>query len=306
MMPAILFPGQGTQNDIRSTELAAADRDAAKLYELVADQTGLDLLSLRSDQLQSTHAAQLAIVTFSLTIWQIWRKVYPDVSVGAFAGFSLGEYTALAASGILQVPDLITLLARRAEFMQEAVNTTPGGMTALIGLDIVRIRQILAEERWADRVWIANENAPGQTVIAGYQTDLALCAETMRKAGARRIIPLDVQGAFHTPLMRPAAEKLRQTARSFVFREPGTSVYLNLTAEPANPSTDWPRTLAGQMCSPIRWTDEVCRMQRDGIRQFCELGPGQVLTGLVRRILPDAGKYSFSSLADLEQRLPSG
>lgn len=302
-MAGIIFPGQGTQKDVRSGELVAADRDAAALYQTAAELTGLDLVTLSPQQLQNTRWAQLAIVTYSLALWRLWQKRHPAVKIQAFAGFSLGEYTALAAAGVLSLPDLITLLSRRAEYMQETVNATPGGMTALIGIETVLVRQILAEERWADRVWIANENAPGQTVIAGYSSDLKACAETMKTAGARRIVPLEVQGAFHTPLMRPAAEKLRQTAQTFTFKTPEAALYLNRTAAPADPSINWPDMLAGHMCNPVRWTDEVCRMERDGIQPFCEFGPGQVLTGLIRRISPTADKTNISSLADLEQPL---
>jgi [acyl-carrier-protein] S-malonyltransferase len=160
-------------------------------------------------------------------------------------------------------------------------------MYAVIGFDDDRLLEIVGQPRYAGQVFAVNFNCPGQTVIAGFEAPVAACADELTAAGARKLRRLNVSGAFHTPLMEPAAQKLAVFARGLTFHEPAGVIYTNTSGGRIPTGTDWPAYLASHMCGPVRWTREVLNLQQDGCHTFIEFGPGKVLTGLIRKILPD-------------------
>ncbi|NLO37306.1 MAG: ACP S-malonyltransferase [Clostridiaceae bacterium] len=288
-MHSIIFSGQGAHYAGMGVALCQASPAARSLYQTASGCLGLDLLTLTADQLSQTRFAQPAIVAYSMACLAALREQVGSLPDEAcLAGFSLGEYTALGASGILDIPNLLRLVQARADFMQQAAEQNPGAMAAVIGLDDEIIAALLAEPAWRGRVFAVNFNAPGQVVVSGEQAVMDDCLAACRASGARKTIPLDVSGAFHTPLMQPAADRLFTYARNLCFKATASCLYSNLSGARLPETVDWPDYLARHLCGPVLWTAEVRQMAKDGTTCFLEAGPGKVLCGLVRRILPGA------------------
>jgi [acyl-carrier-protein] S-malonyltransferase len=302
-MMACVFSGQGAQKPGMGFDLYESDPAAREIYRIAENVLGRDLLTLDEQQLVQTRFAQPAIVAMSLSVWSAFVRQAPKVSVMAFAGFSLGEYSALGAAGVLEPPDLLALVQERARLMQEVAETINGEMYAVMGLDGSVVSELLEQASFAGKVFAVNFNSPGQTVIAGLADEMPACCRMLRTAGAGKIRKLQVSGAFHTPLMQPAATKLKDFARSLNFRPAKTPLYANNSAEPLPADVDWPEYLAQHICQPVRWSDEVSRLGQDGCDLFLEFGPGKVLTGLIRRILPDVTALPVESKASLDAAL---
>lgn len=286
-MIACVFSGQGSQKAGMGADLCNASPAARAVYAQAFDCLGFDVLALDEEQLAQTRYAQLAIVTMSLAAWAAFNEQVPNLPPVAFAGFSLGEYSALGASGVLALPDLLTLVQERARLMQLATDAVAGAMYAVMGLDEPLLLEVVARPQFAGQVFAVNFNSPGQTVIAGFEAPAAACAEALTAAGARKIRRLNVSGAFHTPLMAEAARQLADYARRLAFQVPSAPFYSN-TGRILGPEINWPDYLAEHMCSPVLWTGEVQQMRNDGAEKFFEFGPGKVLTGLIRKIVDDA------------------
>ncbi|HVC24497.1 MAG TPA: ACP S-malonyltransferase [Acidimicrobiales bacterium] len=299
-MLAFTFPGQGSQRpgmgaawvDHPSWELvehasAIVDRDVAALL-LDADQTTLTL----------TSNAQLATFVLSLVVLDAAERL--GVVPAAAAGHSLGEYTALVATGAVDFDDGLRLVAERGAAMQDAADQASGTMMAVLGLadDDVEAACLRAE----GDVWVANFNAPGQVVIAGSPDALAVAATIARSLGAKRVLPIPVGGAFHTPYMAPARERLRKALAAATFREPEPGVVANVDARLHLDPAEWPSLLSAQLCGPVRWRQSLETLHAAGARTFVELGPGGVLTGLVKRVLGnDARARSVATPEELER-----
>lgn len=280
-MMSYLFPGQGAQSANMATEIISEFPEAAALYEEAQAVTGIDLVHLSVETLSQTRFSQLAIIVHSIACLQKHRSWRSDSSTVAMAGFSLGEYTALYASGVIEYSDLLALVNKRADLMQSAAEMNPGAMYAIIGLPEQTIEETLKEYH---HVYAANYNCPGQLVIAGETESTGKAAEKLLSLGARRAHRLQVNGAFHTPMMSEAATKLRTYASSISFSSPKSPLYSNATAMPVPENTDFAEYLSTHMISPVRFTDEIRRMHSDGYDTHIELGPGHVLTGLVKKI----------------------
>ncbi len=284
-MKALLFPGQGAQTTQMAEEIIAAYPDAARLYEEAKKVTGIDLTKLTEADLAMTLYSQPAIVVHSVACLEKERAAalldgrQPEVT--ALAGFSLGEYTALYAAGLVSFTDLLLLVNERARLMQAAAEKTPGAMYAILGLTDAQIEDCLSK---IDGVYPVNYNCPGQVVIAGTAAAAEKAAAELLGLGARRALRLAVNGAFHTPLMAEAAHGIREFAKSISFKALAVPLYSNATGSPVAAGTDFPIYLETHMISPVRFTDEVHRMRADGYDEFTELGPGKVLTGLVKKI----------------------
>jgi len=277
---------------------------AARLvYAEAADLLSLDLLRLDDSQLAETRFAQLAIVTFSLAAWQAYRVVASPETAHAYAGFSLGEYSALGAAGVLGMNELLELVQERARLMQEAAEATPGAMFAIVGLDEAAVRAVVSQANYSSQVFAVNFNCPGQIVIAGRAKPAEACAEELKAAGARRLVRLNVNGAFHTPLMADAARQLEAYARRLDFRPPSGPFYSNRTGARVEAKPDWPACLAAHMVSAVRWSDEVIALDRNGCAAWLEFGPGKVLTGLIRRILPGSTVFPVEDSRSLSEAL---
>jgi len=285
-MIACVFSGQGSQKAGMGADLSIANPAAQAVYSQAAEILGFDVLSLNEEQLAQTRYAQLAIVTMSVAAWAAFKAQAPALPAFAFAGFSLGEYSALGAAGVLSLPDLLSLVQERSRLMQEATDAVAGAMYAVMGLEEKLLIEVVNRPQFAGQVFAVNFNSPVQTVIAGLEGPAAACAEELTAAGARKIRRLNVSGAFHTPLMADAARRLADFAAKLTFSAPAAPFYSNdgrqLTAD-----INWPDYLASHMCSPVRWTEEVQLLQADGALQFLEFGPGKVLTGLIRKIAAD-------------------
>jgi [acyl-carrier-protein] S-malonyltransferase len=267
-----------------------------ELVEVANEVTGRDVaeLLLTADEvaLKLTENAQLATFVLSLVVLDAAERL--GLEPAALAGHSLGEYSALVASGALGYEDGLRLVAERGAAMRDAAEQQSGTMMAVIGLDEDATEAACA--RAEGEAWVANYNSPGQVVIAGTPEALARAGEIAKELGARRVLPLPVGGAFHTPLMSPAREQLRKALAVATFRVPEPAVVANVDARPHEDPGEWPGLLSAQLCSPVRWRQTLHRLAEDGARTFAELGPGGVLTGLVRRTL-EGEEYTGASVA---------
>ncbi len=297
-MIAFTFPGQGSQKpgmgapwvDHPSWELVdeasiAAGRDISDLL-LVADE----------DELRLTRNAQLATFVLSLVVLDAVERL--GVEPSRLAGHSLGEYTALTASGALDVPDGVRLVTERGDAMQAAADAREGTMAAVIGLDDSLVK--IACRRAAADVWVANYNAPGQVVIAGDPDDLARAGALATELGAGRVLSIPVGGAFHTPFMAPARDRLKKALGDLDLRTLDVPVVANVDALPHTEPSEWVGLLSAQLCSSVMWRQTLYQLADDGVTIFVELGPGSRLTGMARRTVVGAKHLSVSKPADLD------
>src|SRR3954464_600310 len=300
-MLAFTFPGQGSQKpgmgapwiDHESWELvgeasAIAGRDIGHL-----------LLEADAEELRQTRNSQLTTFVLSLVVLDAVERV--GVSPGAAAGHSLGEYTALTATGALSFEDGVRTVVARAEAMQTAAEDNPGTMAAVLGLDDEDCD--VACRRADGDAWVANFNAPGQVVIAGSAEGVARASAAAKELGAKKVMPLPVGGAFHTPFMAPARDSLRKAITEATLRSPDVPVVCNIDARPHDDPDDLAKLLSAQLVSPVRWRQSVQRLVDDGVTKFIELGPGNVLTGTVKRIAAGCKALSVNTPADLDALL---
>jgi len=285
MKTAHVFPGQGSQSVGMGLDLYR-NYDAAKaVFEQADKAVGFSLSKLcfegPEDELIKTVNAQPAIVTVSFACLEASRSLNGGLPPAAFvAGHSLGEYTALAAAGVLDFATAVYLARERGRLMHEAGQITPGGMAAIIGLD----ESPLAEVCRQTGTRIANINCPGQIVISGAKDKLAKAMELVKEKGAHRAIPLQVSGAFHTPLMQPAVDGMAEIMATLKFNNPTVPIVGNTTAKPLTTAEAVKEELLNQLCNCVQWQRSVEYMVNDGVSNFIEIGPGRVLAGLIKRI----------------------
>lgn len=251
------------------------------------------------ERLRDTRNAQLALYACGMAAFTFLRESQPQLNVRAVAGHSIGEYTALAASGVLGIEEGARLVQRRGELMARSGAERPGTMAAVLGMDAAIVREQCA--RASGCVVMANDNAPGQVVISGELDAVAAAGALCKEHGAKRVLPLNVSGAFHSPLMDEAAREMSASLRQSAFSASGMAVYSNVTASRVEDPAAWPDLLARQLHSPVRWTEEVRAMLSDGVALFIECGPGEVLTGLLKRIDPGAAGFALNEPARLSQ-----
>ena len=296
---AILFPGQGSQRVGMGADLFGAYGDL--LGESADGIVGWSLERLVTDgpqeELTRTEHAQPSLYAVSSALWRALEEALPSRPAAA-AGHSLGEYTALAASGALAYEDGLALVAERGRAMAAAASAgEPSGMAALIGADLDQATAVASDRRKdGGRLWVANINAPSQIVLAGSEADIAWLCESARSLGIRRAVPLAVAGAFHSPFMQPAAERLEAALDATEFSPPEFLVYANTTARPTE---DPARQLAEQLVQPVQFAPTLERMAADGIMTFIHVGPGDVTAGLAKRTLPDATVHVVADLDDI-------
>ena len=253
------------------------------------------LLDAPESALERTLEAQLAVFLQSLMAWEAVSPELDDRPM-AFAGHSLGQLTALVAAGVLPLEEGARLVAARAAATQRAADRHPGRMAALVGADVEQ-----AEAACADvaRAWVANDNAPGQVVIGGTPSGVEAASARARELGVRRVIPLNVGGAFHTPLFDEAATALRPVLAVTPFAPAEAPVVSNVDAEPHTDPADWPDQLARHLVSPVRWRPSLLTLERLGADSLVEVGPGNVLAGLARRTLPGVPVRNVALPADV-------
>ena len=285
-MLAFTFPGQGSQQPGMGRPWV--DHPSWALVAQASEASGRDvaalLLDADAEELRRTENAQLSTYVLSLVVHDAVRSL--GVRCGVAAGHSLGEYTALTAVGALDLADGVRLVTERGAAMQAAADARPGAMAAILGADDDIVSQ--ACEQAAGDVWIANLNGAGQVVIAGDPDAIAEAGALAKQLGARKVLPLPVGGAFHTPLMAPAAARLAAALQATTFRDSELAVVANVDATPHRDGAGWAGRLEAQLTAPVQWRPSVARMVADGVATFLELGPGSVLTGMGKRSAPDA------------------
>jgi [acyl-carrier-protein] S-malonyltransferase len=295
-MLALIFPGQGSQRPGMGARWRR--HPSWQVVQEVSDATGRDvaalLLDADADTLKATRNAQLAAFALSLVALDGARRAGAgDGAPGAVAGHSLGEYTALVAGGHLTAVEGARLVAARGDAMQHASETHPGTMAAVIGLPPETVAEACSG---VDGAWMANDNAPGQVVVAGTHRGVDDAGQAARKLGAKRVIPLAVGGAFHTPLMGPAQVALDAALGEARFTASPVTVVANVDASPHQ--TDFVPLLSAQLCSPVRWRQSLLAMVAMGVDGFLELGPGTEMTGMVKRTVPDAARANVATPED--------
>ncbi len=301
-MVGLLFPGQGSQTVGMGRDLFDASPAARAVFEEADDLLGFPLSRLcfegPQEQLTATVNAQPALLTHSIAVW---RAAADHVgAVGIAAGHSLGEFSALVASGAISFADGLRTVRLRGELMHGSGQARPGTMAAILGLDDEAVEQVCAKAS-GDGVCVpANYNAPGQVVVSGDRAAVERCIELAKEAGARRALPLNVSGAFHSPLMAVAEAGLAEQLSGVRFDRPAFPVVSNVTTEPVSDGATAHQLLVRQLTSPVRWTDCVRTMANAGATTFYEVGPGAVLAGLVKRIVREATVRPLGTAAHVE------
>lgn len=306
-MTVVVCPGQGAQKVGMGKDLAERFPAARALFEAVDDALGVALSRIMwegpEEELTRTHNAQPAILAHSAAVLALIGEVLGRPA--AAAGHSLGEYSAHVAAGSLPAAVAARLVRRRGELMFQAGRERPGAMAAVLGLDTALVEAACAEASSGSGVAVpANLNTPEQTVISGDPEAVARAGEGCRARGAKRVVPLKVSGAFHSPLMAPAVAGLRAALAEAGFGDPRCPVIANATAEPVTTAAEALRTLAEQLTAPVRWVE--CMRRAAALAPgavFVEVGPGNVLTGLLKRIVPEARAVTLGTAEEVERFL---
>jgi [acyl-carrier-protein] S-malonyltransferase len=308
MKTAFLFPGQGAQFVGMGAEFADKFDAAAKIFSRANEIAGFDLRKIcfegPADKLNTTTISQPAIFTVSAAILEIFKTtgIEPDVT----AGLSLGEYTALYAAGLFGFEDALRLVQKRGQAMQAASDSTEGAMVSIIGLDEEQVSRLCKQAGQGEVLSAVNFNCPGQIVISGEKTACERAEKLAAEHGAIKAVRLEVAGAFHTEMMQSAAETLKQALANCRISDPADiKVISNISAEYYQSGAKIAEGLIKQLTCPVLWQKCMQRLLNDGVENFYEIGPGRVLTGLLRRISRKTKVINISRLQDLEQLLGS-
>jgi [acyl-carrier-protein] S-malonyltransferase len=324
---AFLFPGQGSQTVGMGTDIFASSEAARRVFNVFDEALGFSLSALcfngPEDTLRATINAQPAIVAVSLAFLAAFQEALsphnfswsqpltPDYT----AGHSVGECTALVASGALDLKSATLLVRERGRLIEHEGTVCPGSMAAIIGMDAAVVQEICqqaTEQAMAElggiathpgqgQVIVANYNAPGQIVISGEEHALALAVALARERRARKIIPLSVSAAFHSPVMQPAVDGMARCLAAIDMRDPAVPIISNISATPLTAASDLRPELAQQLAASVQWTRSIEYLRSLGVTTFIEIGPGQALTGMVKRIAKDATTMNVGSVTEVEQ-----
>lgn len=297
---ALFFPGQGSQSVGMLSELLASSDIVKATFAEASEALGYDLAELvlngPEEELNQTHRTQPALLTASVAIFRAWQEKGVEAEL-TLAGHSLGEYSALVCAEVLTLADAVKLVEKRGLYMQEAVPAGTGSMAAIIGLDDDVIAKACAESAQGDVVSPVNYNSPGQVVIAGHVEAVNRASEACKEAGAKRALPLAVSVPSHCALMKPAADKLAKDLEALAFSEPKFDVINNVDVAVAKDAAAIKDALIRQLYSPVRWTETVQAVAKEGVTKTFEFGPGKVISGLVKRIDRSVSCVSVNDLA---------
>jgi [acyl-carrier-protein] S-malonyltransferase len=304
---AYIFPGQGAQYVGMGKDICEKSAAAKKIFEKADEILGIGLSRIcfqgPLEELTRTDICQPAIVTASVACLEAFKEYYSHkpakdslLSASFVAGLSLGEYSALVAAGVLSFEDALVLVRKRGQLMDSCARKSAGKMASIIGLDAAKVRQIADK----NEVFLANLNCPGQVVISGLAQKIQEAGQDALKAGALKVIPLKVSGAFHSPFMKDASEKLEAELASLSLNKPQTEVVFNVTASPADNPVEIKKNLTNQVASSVLWEDSVRFMIQSGVTAFFEIGPAKVLKGLIKRIDSSVPVSNIENFADVQ------
>ncbi len=297
---AFIFPGQGAQTAGMGRDFYEQTETGKKVFDRASELLGFSMPELcfeKNDRLDITEYTQAAMVTTSIAMMKVLMEqtgIRPDVA----AGLSLGEYCALAAAGVMSWEDAITTVRQRGILMQEAVPACIGSMAAVLALDGEVIEKVLSD---IEDVQIANYNCPGQIVISGKKEAVDLAGTKLKEAGAKRVIPLNVSGPFHSEMLVGAGEKLGKVLESVTVNTPVIPYVANVTAQYVTAAEEVKPLLTKQVSSSVRWQQSVETMLADGVDTFVEIGPGKTLTGFMKKITRDVTVFNIEKIEDLEK-----
>lgn len=296
---AFMFPGQGAQYMGMGQEFYEQTEVGKKVFDKASELLGFsmpDLCFQENDRLNLTEYTQAAMVTVSIAMTKVLEEqgIRPDVA----AGLSLGEYAALYAAGVMKEEDAIAVVRQRGILMQEAVPAGIGAMAAVLALDNETIEAVTKE---IDGVWIANYNCPGQTVISGKKEAVDLACEKLKEAGAKRTLPLNVSGPFHSGMLAEAGKKLGKVLEGVSLNHPSRPYVANVTAQYVDDASAVKELLEKQVSSSVRWQQSVEEMIARGVDTFIEIGPGKTLSGFMKKINRNVRVMNIEKLADVEK-----
>lgn len=297
---AFIFPGQGAQYLGMGKDFYESYSSAKEVFEEASDILKINFARLifqdPEQKLLSTDFCQPAIFSVSVAILRVIQKQFPNLTPQICSGLSLGEYTGLFAAGWISFQNSLKVVASRGAYMQEACLSYKGGMSVVLGLDSDVINSLLPKE-----VWIANQNCPGQIVIAGLQKPLLQAEESLKKAGAKKIIHLPVSGAFHTPLMQSAQNQLRSQILEIPLYQSPIPIVMNVTGNIANDPSLIRENLISQIVKPTLWEKCVRTLNGEGITLYLEIGPGKTLSGMNKKMSLQEETFSIENISDLQQ-----
>lgn len=299
---ALVFPGQASQYVGMAKDLYNASENVRELFEKASEILGFDLADIcfngPLDKLTRTEHTQPAVLVHSLAILTMLGDLLPTPAY--CAGHSLGEYSALACAGVLSFEDAIAAVRERSRLMKKACDTTNGTMTAAIGGDEDSVSRLVADAVQHGILQPANYNSPGQIAMSGDTSAVKFAQENYKEYGFKRMLPLKVGGAFHSPLMQFAADRMGDALADLKFSDPECPVVANVTAKPVDSGETSRELLIKQITSPVKWQQSVIEMCNLGVTKFVEIGPGKVLTGLIKKIAPDIETANIDTLGDVE------
>lgn len=300
---AFVFPGQGAQSVGMGRDAYEAHPGARRIFERADETLGFKLSDLifqgPEEELKLTYNTQPALLTVSLALYEAFREKGPAPDF--VAGHSLGEYSALAVAGVLSFEDAVTVVRARGQLMEKAVPAGQGAMAAVIGAERDALAALCAEiSRTDGLVELANVNCPGQIVVSGARAGVEAVVRRGKEAGARRVIPLEVSGPFHSSLMKPAAAQLREVLDKVTMKPAAVPVVANVTARPLTDPDEIRAQLVDQVYSPVLWEDSIVWLIEQGVDTFFEIGSGTVLAGLIRKIDRDVRIVSINTMEAIQ------
>ena len=305
-MNAILFPGQGSQIVGMGSEFYNKFEIVKKIFKEADEKLNFKISKIilegPEEKLKLTQNTQPAILTVSYAIFSVLKKEFnfDFKSTKFFAGHSLGEYSALVCAESLKFSDALFLLFERGKAMQEAVPVGQGSMIAVLGLKIDEINDLIKEVKTDGVCEIANDNADGQMIISGDNKSIN-SLEILLKENKKKFIPLNVSAPFHCSLMKPAAVKMKEKINSVNFKKPLFDIICNVTSQPENNAENIKKLLIEQICSTVRWRESVINMSKEKIMNFIEIGPGKVLSGMIKRTAKNTNCFSINSIDDMKK-----
>ena len=305
-MNAILFPGPGSQISGMGAEFFNNFELVKKIFKEADEKLNYKISKIilegPEDELKLTQNTQPAILTVSYAIFSVLKEEYnfDFKSTKFFAGHSLGEYSALVSSGSLEFNDALFLLFERGKSMQEAVPVGKGSMIAILGSKIDEINKLIKDIKIKGVCEIANDNADGQTIISGDIESIKTLKDIL-KENKKKFIPLNVSAPFHCSLMSSAANKMKDKINSVNFKKPNFDVVCNVTSKPENNPENIKKLLVEQICSTVRWRESIIYMTNENVNSFIEIGPGKVLSGMVKRTVKNINCFSINSIDDMKK-----